>query len=104
MHNAQRSLAQGALAFCLLRTHLQGMSSLQRRRDLGVTPQTAWHRAHRIREAGHNATGRCGGPVAAAAIYVGGKAQNKHGARRLRAGRGPVGKTAVVGVKDRPTG
>ena len=35
--------------------------------------------------------------------YVGGKERNKHSAKRLRAGRGPVGKTAVVGAKDRET-
>ena len=36
--------------------------------------------------------------------YVGGKERNKHKSKRLNAGRGPVGKTAVVGVKDRDTG
>ena len=30
--------------------------------------------------------------------------KNKHESKKLRAGRGPVGKTAVVGVKDRATG
>ena len=35
--------------------------------------------------------------------YVGGKERNEHSAKRLRAGRGPVGKTAVVGAKDRET-
>ena len=36
--------------------------------------------------------------------YIGGKERNKHSSKKLRAGRGPVGKTAVVGAKDRDTG
>ena len=35
---------------------------------------------------------------------MGGKEKNKHANKKLRAGRGPVGKTPVVGVKDRLTG
>ena len=29
--------------------------------------------------------------------------RNKHNSKKLRAGRGPVGKTAVVGIRDRDT-
>ena len=35
--------------------------------------------------------------------YIGGLEKNKHESKKLRAGRGTVGKTAVVGVKDRAT-
>ena len=31
--------------------------------------------------------------------YIGGKEKNKHGAKKLHAGRGAVGKTAVVGIR-----
>ena len=35
--------------------------------------------------------------------YFGGKERNKHERKKLHAGRGPVGKTAVIGAKDRKT-
>ena len=36
-------------------------------------------------------------------MYIGGKESNKHESKRLKAGRGTVGKVPVVGVKDRQT-
>ena len=35
--------------------------------------------------------------------YIGGKERNKHSHKKLRAGRGAVGKVVVVGAKDRET-
>ncbi len=72
-------------------------------RDLGITQKTAWHLAHRIRKARETAKGLFTGPVEVDETNVGGKERNKHADQKRRAGRGPVGKTAVVGVKDRDT-
>lgn len=36
--------------------------------------------------------------------WVGGLERNKHADKKLNAGRGPVGKVPVIGVKDRATG
>ena len=36
--------------------------------------------------------------------YIGGKEGNKHDGKKLNAGRGPVGKVAVAGIRDRATG
>ena len=60
--------------------------------------------AHRIREswAGRNAP--FAGPVEVDETYVGGLEKNKHRSKRLRAGRWPVAKTAVMAAKDRATG
>ena len=73
-------------------------------RDLKVTQKTAWFMLHRIREAFQNQTPfKMVGPVEIDESYFGGLEMNKHRDKKLNAGRGTVGKTAVVGIKDRQT-
>ena len=87
-------------------TSLKGVSSMKLHRDLGVTQKTAWFMQQRIREAfaalGPNV--RFDGPVEVDESYFGGKRRNMSNAKRKSlegTGRGPVDKTAVVGMKDR---
>ena len=84
---------------------LKGASSMKLHRDIGVTQKTAWFMQQRIREAFAQAGPQLfGGPVEVDVTYVGGLEHNKHAQKKQRAGRGPVGKTAVVGIRDRATG
>lgn len=89
------------LALYLMMTDLKGKSSLKLHRDLGVTQKTAWHLAHRLREAMSTEDFLFCGPVEADETYVGGLEKNKHRDKRMKAAGGPVGKAIVAGVKDR---
>ena len=102
MHSSKLPLKTWGMAMYLLTTGIKGTSSMKLYRDLGVTQKTAWFLAHRIRKAWEIDNAPFGGPVEVDETYIGGKERNKHESKRLHAG-GAIGKTAVVGIKDRKT-
>ena len=104
LERSKVSFKQWAVAIYLHLTSLKGVSSMKLHRDIGVTQKTAWFMLQRIREAW--STGdleQFVGPVEVDETYMGGKERNKHKGKKLRAGRGTVGKAAIVGAKDRKT-
>ena len=92
-------------ALYLISTNLKSVSSMKLHRELEITQKSAWHLAHRIRQAWNlNPEKRFGGPVEVDETYMGGKRKNMPKKKRAKlTGRGAVGKTAVVGMKDRQT-
>ena len=76
-------------------------------RDIGVSQPTAWFMLHRIREAwAEEDDDQFDGPVEVDESFFGGERKNMSLSKRkaMNKSRGPVGKTAVVGMKDRDTG
>ncbi len=105
MESSRLGLQTWVIAIYLLNTGLKGQASMKLHRDLGVTQKTAWHLAHRIREAWEgNGGSMFGGPVEVDETHVGGKLKNMHVAERKAArGQYNYGKSIVAGAKDRAT-
>ena len=101
MESSKRGCQVWTMAIYFLNTGIEGTSSLKLHRDLGITQESAWHLAHRIREAWADDVGLFGEPVEIDETYFGDKERNKHASHKVHAGRGTVGKTAVIEMKDR---
>lgn len=90
-------------AMYLLVTARKGISSLQLSKEIGVTQKSAWFMLHRLREAcgPNDKIDKLRGEIEADECFIGGKEANKHESQKQRIGRGPIGKTAVMGMRER---
>ena len=106
MEGSKLGMQTWMVATYLLTTSLKSVSSMKLHRDLDINQRSAWFLAHRLRVALSEDGGLFSGPVEVDETYMGGTRKNMSNARRKAlegTGRGAVGKTAVVGVKDRAT-
>src|SRR6478609_5226868 len=103
MERSHIPLHKWIYAMYLLVTARKGISSLQLAKEIGITQKSAWFVLHRLREACSTpeVIAKLKGIVELDECFIGGKEANKHEHKKLRAGRGPVGKTAVLGMRER---
>jgi len=107
MERSHIPLDKWLYTFYLLLTSRKGISSLQLAKEIGITQKSAWFLLQRIREAcgkkrdDDDQNGFLTGIVEADEAYFGGKEANKHEHKKLKAGRGAVGKVAVLGMRER---
>ena len=88
-------------AMYLLVTARKGISSMQLAKEIGITQKSAWFVLQRLREACSGKLEKLQGIIEIDEMYIGGKEANKHEHKKLKAGRGTVGKTAVIGMRER---
>lgn len=102
MHSSKIPLRHWAVAIYYVLTHRKGVSAMTLSKELDVTYKTAWFMLHRIREGcGDDGAFMLTEVVEADETYLGGKEANKHASKQQHAGRGTVGKQAVMGMKQR---
>jgi transposase-like protein len=88
-------------AMYLLVTARKGISSMQLAKEIGITQKSAWFVLHQLREACGSKLEKLRGIIEIDETFVGGKETNKHGSKKLKAGRGTIGKTPVIGMRER---
>ena len=95
IHSSKTPTQNWVIAIYLVLTAREGISSLQLSEELGVQHRTAWYMLQRIREACSHGDFTLSNVVEPDETHVGGKR------KKLKAGHGAIGKTAVAGASER---
>ena len=102
MQRSKLPLRKWVIAIYLLASSPKGVSSIKLAKDLGITQKSAWVLAHKIRKGWAEAADfrKLSGTLEANETYVGGLEKNKQWDKKLRMGRGAVGKAVVAGIRS----
>lgn len=106
MERSKVPLHKWLYSMYLLVTARKGISSMQLAKEIGITQKSAWFVLGRLREAcGGDGPGggldKLRGIIEVDECFVGGLEANKHEHKKLKSGRGAVGKVAVLGMRER---
>ncbi|MCY4150598.1 MAG: transposase [Gammaproteobacteria bacterium] len=107
MENSSIKCRIWAIGIYLYSTNIKGISSMCPHQELGIGQKAVWFMLHRLHEAaGSENEIDFPGTVEVDEAYMGSKRRNMSNAKRKKlkdTRRGAVGKTAIVGIKDRET-
>ncbi|KKN13936.1 hypothetical protein LCGC14_1001220 [marine sediment metagenome] len=101
MHRSKIPIRKWLFAMYLVCTARKGVSSVQLSKEIGITQKSAWFLLQRIREGCSKEGEKLSGIVEVDETFIGGLEGNKHKDKKLKAGRGAVGKAAVLGMRER---
>lgn len=97
----QTGLTELAFAIYFMMAVMKGTSCSKLHPEIGVTQKAAGLFAHHIRETLQHGNHLLLHRVGVHKEYIGGLESNKHRHKKHISGRGPVDKTAVVGIRNR---
>jgi hypothetical protein len=104
MEDSPIGLDKWLAAIWMIANDKNGISSYEIHRGLGITQKSAWFLLHRIRLAMQNGSlNKLSGTTEADETFIEGKARFMHKDKRSMVikGRGPSGKTLVMGILER---
>ncbi|MDE0309037.1 MAG: IS1595 family transposase [Acidiferrobacterales bacterium] len=101
MAHSNLGYQQWMLAVYIATVGVKGTASTKLASDVGTSQTSAWYLGHRLRKAWETEGCPMSGIFEVDEAYFGGKEKNKHKHKKSNMGRGAVGKTAVVAVRNR---
>jgi len=102
MQGSNIPVQQWLYAMYLMKINKKGISSIALSKELGITQKSAWYMAQKIRECFVDFI-KLSGTIEMDETFIGGKEKNKHADKKLKQGRGTIGKTPVMGALQRDT-